>query len=1495
MYDIMETVKKTDIPTGLEVAVIGMAGRFPGAKHIDEFWDNIKNGIGSISFSSEEELSQWREYPGWSEDSNFVNSKGGLLEEKEFFDASFFGYTPKEATIMHPQLRIFHECAWEALENSGYNAESYDGLIGLFAGSASSFFWESRCFLSGQSADLGHMSARFLSDKDHLGTKVAHKLGLKGASFIISNACSTALVAIHLACRALLAGDCDMVLAGGVSIRVENDPGYFYQEGMIMSPDGLCRAFDAKAKGLIPGDGIGLVVLKLLEDALEDKDHVYAVIKGSAINNDGNRKVGYEAPSVDGQAEVIRTAYRLAGVKPGTITYIEAHGTGTELGDPIEMSALKLAFNTVKKGVCGIGSVKTNIGHLDNAAGAAGFIKTVLALTHKIIPPTLYFEIPNPEIDFIDSPFYINTRAAEWKDDHFLLRAGVSSFGMGGTNCHIVLEEAPETGTKRRSYQDRQRGQHTYQLIPLSAKTQTALDKATENFIRHLKENPTIDLADAAYTLQVGRKAFAHRRITVSSDIHEAIENLSAPDSNNVYTSYSIEEKVNVVFMFSGEGAHYRPMLMELYRIESVFREQVDRCFEMLNGRLDYDIKEFHLRRTEIPPPVLFIFEYSLVKLLMTWRVKPHSMIGHGIGVYTAACLSGVISLEDALELLVLRGNGIQEVQQESVIKKFAEKLNQVKGNRPQIPYISALSGHWITAEEASDQGYWLKHLQGIDRSAEGLTELLKNENSIFIEIGPAGILSKTLRQHTDLKANHTLINLVRQCGENAGESYYFLTQIGRLWVSGVKIDWCKINWTEKRYRLPLPTYPFERQSYWIEGNLFQVGAEMLADKSKTAKKADIADWFYLPSWKRSVLSLTEPYEGKERKENSTGSFWLVFEDACGLGSQLVQRLKRDGQEVIIVKAGSAFSVISDRLYNVNPGKNTDYDELFNELRSIGKIPGNIVHLWSVTGGSSDLDLNSVERVLDFGFYSLLYLAQTIGKRNFDNPFRITIIADNMHNVTGEEELCPAKAALVGAVKVIPQEYANIDCSCIDIVLSEKGNGNNQRLVDQLMLELSQEKPDKIAAFRGNYYWLPTFEPIRLEKKEERQIRLKEKGVYLITGGLGGIGFELANHLARKVHARLVLTGRSAFPAKEEWDRWLDTHDVEDKISLKIRKIQELEDIGAEVLVCSANVANLEEMQAVVTQAGQRFGRINGIIHAAGIPDGCVIHLRTREMTDEILSPKVIGTLVLDRLLKDVKLDFFVMCSSLSSIIPLFGQVGYSAANAFQDAFAYQKMSHPGQFYTAINWDAWKEVGMGLDTVKQLSEAQNIKDAQILLQNGILNAEGVEVFNRILGYALPQVVVSTSDLAVKIEQQSRAVLTGATREFEVETFKGKLYPRPELGTEYVAPRTEFEKTFANILKNFFGYDQVGINDNFFEFGVTSLTIIRINNLLRDELQKIIPIVVMFEYPTIASLGEYLQREEKGEPYMDNKFEEVEDLEKEEELLHDFIGLLREDS
>ncbi len=1395
---------------GCNIAVIGMAGRFGGASNIDGFWENIKSGKECISHFSAEELTGAGMAAEIVGDPSYVKSYG-VLKDKEYFDAAFFGFTPGDADLMDPQMRIFHECCWETLENAGYDPEKYEGLIGVYAGGGHNLDWEIQFRLSGKNDATGEWAVASLNNIDYLSTRIAYSLNLRGPAVTIQTACSTSLVAIHMACRALVNRECDLALAGGIEISLATKAGYFYQEGMINSPDGHCRAFDAEARGTVPGDGAGVTLLKPLADALAAGDTVHAVVKGSAVNNDGKLKVGFTAPGVNGQKTVIRAALLSAGVDPTTIGYVETHGTGTLLGDPIEIEALKQAFDTGKRGYCAIGSVKTNVGHTGTAAGAASFIKTVFMLENHLLPASLHFSAPNPAIDFENSPFYVNTRLKEWKCDKYPRRAGVSSFGIGGTNAHVVLEEytkqLPEMLlSKKENTMAVQKGggaapqgalfektapwtptKTSYYLILLSAKTPSALEQQTQNLVEYFKKNPGVNLADASYTLQVGRRPFKYRRMAVCSD----------PTGATFSDGIAETRDRPVIFMFPGQGSQYVDMGIDLYKSEPVFRQEMDRCFEILKPLIGYDLKEIlypsfeeyksnksnrsHISnmidQTEITQPVIFIIEYALAKLIMTWGIKPWAMIGHSIGEYTAAHLGGVFSLEDALKIATLRGKAMQQMpsgemlgvplpekelsplltefgelslaavngptdcvvsgppetvnrfalqllekgyksrplhtshafhsqMMDPMLAKFEKIMKQVSLHKPRIPYLSNVTGCWITPEEAVNPAYWVAHARNTVRFHDGLTELLKKaQKAVLVEVGPGRVLSTFARRSPGKTADHSIITLLRHPEENIPDDRYLLSKIGGLWLNGQTIDWQAFHSGRKKRRISLPTYPFERQPYRIAGQPFSaIDAKTVTGKARLIKKHDITDWFYAPAWKEM------PLPQSERHLFSTPTAWLVFGREDDFCKRVKTELEKQGRQVIMVYRGHSFMKKNKGEFILNPRQEENYENLFNELSALETLPRRILHLWQLTPVENrPLDNETVEEYLYTGFYSLLNIARALGKVNPGDrsQTQIDVIANHMQEVTGDELLCPAKAAILGLVKVIPQEYTHLRCRCIDMIFPD---GQEEPMLSRLLTELAYETPDPsaVVAYRHRHRWVQGFEPIRLPEPPGPSPRLKEKGVYLVTGGLGGIGLTLAHFLAQTARARLVLTGRPGFPAPGEWNRWLESHPSDDKVSGRISKIRELEKYGAEVMAVGVDVSDMEQMKTLLEKTKERFGTINGVIHSAGVPDGRLIHLRTQEFTEKILAPKIKGTLALDYLLQQQPLDFFVLCSSVDAILGGIGQAGYTAANCFLDAFAsYKTLSgSPSTLTVSINWDAWQQVGMAAETVGRVENRQ---------------------------------------------------------------------------------------------------------------------------------------------------------------------------------------------
>ncbi|MEH2283670.1 MAG: SDR family oxidoreductase [Nostoc sp.] len=1456
-YDLMEGV-----------AIIGMAGRFPGAISIESFWQNLQDGVESLSLFTDEELIAAGVPSALVNDSNYVKI-GGVLDNIDLFDAAFFDLNPKEAEVTDPQHRLFLECAWSALENAGYDSSKCENRIGVYAGASLNNYFSFD--LNNDQIGSAQLYQKMIgNDKGFLSTRVSYKLNLTGPSITVQTACSTSLVATNLACQSLQNYQCDMALAGGVSIRLPQKAGYLYEQGGALSPDGHCHAFDAKAQGTTIGNGVGVVVLKRVQDAIADGDCIYAVIKGTAINNDGSMKVGYTAPSVDGQAEAIAEAIMLAEVEPETISYIEAHGSGTALGDPIEIAALTKVFraSTEKKNFCAIGSVKTNIGHLDAAAGVAALIKTALALKHQLIPPSLNFEQPNPQIDFANSPFYVNTKLREWKTGSTPRRAGVSSLGMGGTNTHVVLEEAPTLPTSSPS--------RPWQLLALSAKTESALETATQNLSQHLMLHPDLNLADVAYTLQVGRRDFNHRQILVCSDAEDAIKALNQPASQGVLTQFQESGTRSVAFIFPGQGGLYADMGKELYETEPMFRKQVERCCLILKPHLKLDLRSViypseseqetaveKLQQTCFAQSALFVIEYALAQLWMSWGISPQAMIGQGVGEYVAATLAGVFSLEDALILVVNESS--------------TELLEKVQLNPPAIPFISNLTGTWITQAEATDPKYWAQPQQPA-HFHEGIAELLKDNQRILLEVGCGETLSTE---------ELTVLTSIPHPHEQHSDVAFLLNTLGQLWMLGIKIDWSSFYTNERRHRLPLPTYPFERQRYWLESTASEESLDrntlnhpvenqrysIELDSSSTSeitsqqsldKKPNIVDWFYIPVWKQSMP--LEFFQGEELSKQKLRC--LVFADNYGVGTEFTKRLEEHNQDAIAVRVGEQFSKLNDRMYVINPQQPDDYDALLQELQKQDFKPNAIAHLWSVTPNDALLNNKSglFEDYQHLGFYSLLFLAQAIGKQDIWDSLKLMVVTSNIHDITGDENLCPQKATVLGPCKVIPKEYRNINCSTVDLIMPSAQTSLSQKIIDNLVAELTLEQVNEIVAYRGSHRWIQTFEALPLDEHIVGKTKLREGGVYLITGGLGGIGLVLAEHLAKTLQAKLILIGRGGLPERGEWEQWLETHDSQDSISRKIQKVRSLEKLGAEVEVKSADVTNSEQMQAVIAQALQKFGQINGVIHAAGIAGGGVTQLKTRDIASNVLAAKVKGTLILEEAFKNINLDFFVLCSSKTSILGEFGQIDYCAANAFLDAYAHRHTSTSDRLTISISWDVWQEVGLAVETVLPDKIKQEREE---ILKKGILPQEGIDAFNRILGIKLPHLVVSTQDLPALIKQNNspqylQEQLTLLDSKLSSVNLSKAKHPRPNLGNDYVAPENEIEQMLAGIWQEILGIDKIGIHDNFFELGGNSINTIQIAAKANQGGLKLTS-QQFFHYQTIAELATDLCIAETIEP------------------------------
>lgn len=1365
-----------------DIAIVGMSSHLPGADSIQAYWKNLRDGISSIRKLSDEELIAAGEDPGLLRHRNYV-PYAATLDGFEMFDGEFFGFSPKESAIMDPQHRQFLETSWEALENAGHTPESFNGQVGVFAGCGmGSYFYFNIC----SNPDLVDNTGMFLlrhtgNDKDFMTTRLSHVLDLHGPSINLQTACSTSLVATHYACQSLLNGECDMALAGGVTIELPHARGYVFKENEILSPDGECHAFDHRAEGTVFGSGAGVVVLRRLADAIADGDHIWAVIKGTAVNNDGAAKAGYLAPSVDGQADAIAEAQSVANVTADTIDYVECHGTGTYLGDPIEVAALTQAFQetTDETGYCRIGSVKTNIGHTDTAAGVASLIKTSLALHHNQMPPSLGFEKPNPSIDFEHSPFRVNDRLTDWVSHKGPRRAGVNSLGVGGTNAHAVLEEAPQRSVSEES-------DWPFQILTVSGRNKGALDGNAKQLAAHLRAHPEQSLADIAFTLKEGRRGFEKRRVIVA-ETHEEAARLLEEDTPRRVHSHTALNAPDTVFMFPGGGAQFAGMARDLYETEPTFAEWMDQGLEILAKLDDRDYRSVWLpqegmlaqadealKKPSMQLPLIMIVEYALAQLWMSWGVTPAALTGHSMGENTAACVAGVMSFEDCIGLVHLRGSlfdtvpaggmlsvnlpaddlrpllsedldlgavnapelsvvsgpqsalddmetllkskdvDCQRIQidiaahsrmLDPILERFRSYLQSIQLNPPQIPLTSNRTGEMMTDAQATDPDYWVAHLRGTVHFADGIATLAK-DNRIFLEVGPGKALSALSRQHNDVNGQQVLGSL-RHPEEQIEDDKYFLETLGRIWALGGSFDWSQIWGDAKRNRVPLPTYAFQRAKYFIEPGKVQndLAPQFLM------RNDDVSEWGWKPVWRPgSAISDVDVVDGLADAEPQT---WLMFMDDAGIAARCASKLRAANHQVIEIRTGDTFSRVGDTAYVIAPERGREgYDLLIQDMLSRGLVPNRLAHFWMVTANESHRPGSSFfHRIQEQGFYSLLFLAQAIAEENLSRPLQITVVTNGATRLRDEALPYPAKSTIAGPSRVIPRELPGVTVSTLDIQLPtlpdvrfwkkaqqrEALETAQDALALSVLEDLMAEPANEIVALRGDRRFTCAMRPTAL--KADDQAPEAKDGTYLITGGFGGIGLSLAKDFAAK-GANLVLIARQDLPDRQVWDEYLTRHAPQDSISQRIRAVCILEEAGATVMVGAADVSNHAAMQTVVDDATKAFGPITGVIHGAGVVDDAPLLTKSSSSIEEVFTPKILGTEVLDQIFPDGSIDWMVLFSSSSTVTAPAGQVDYVAANEYLNAFAQSRKGGKTRVL-AINWGIWNEVGMAAEAVAQ--------------------------------------------------------------------------------------------------------------------------------------------------------------------------------------------------
>jgi acyl transferase domain-containing protein len=1346
--------------TGLEIAVVGMAGQFPGAVDIAEFWQLLRSGTEGITHFSAAQLQLAGVTATRLAEEGYVLSKG-VLTGCYLFDHQFFGYSAREAELMDPQLRKFHQLAYWTLDDAGYANQTEKQRIGVFGGAGNNPFW--------LAANLPVMGADFarnyeissLNGREFLATRSAYKLGLRGPAITVQTACSTSLVAVHLACQSLLAGECELALAGGVAIysgadiALADQSGYQYQHGMILSPDGHCRPFDQDAAGTVPADGMGMLALKRLDDALADGDGIYAVLRATAVNNDGHDKAGYTAPSVRGQVDVLQQALQASGLRPQDIGYVEAHGTGTRLGDPIEIQALSQVYQQVAAPIW-LGSVKSNIGHLDAAAGMAGLIKAILMVQQGEIPASLHFKQWNSEIAELAS-FVVPTQSMAWTQA--IRTAAVSSFGIGGTNAHAIVQSAPK---QRPEYR---REQACAELLVWSAKSAQSLEAYQSkllNFCQHA------DLTDTAYTLACRKQHLQYRRAMVLSRNTPLSENWQ-PAAGQLVSGKAIGHE-QLVFVFPGQGSDYPSMATALYRDNTVFKSQLDLCLSELSHCSTIDFRYYLFTQTErteplstnVAQPLIFAFEYALTQALLALGIRPDVMIGHSLGEYVCAVQSGMLSLSSALRLVVRRADLMQHTDEgvmlavslsaealmavlpedvdiaavnasdavvvagsiaavavlaailteqgvsykyltttrafhsrlmTPVLSTFAETLKDIVWQPPQGCWISTVTGQQIDQQVCSAD-YWCQQIRQPVLFAGSVNQLL-DKKTLFIEVGPGQALSQMIRQHPRFDASkHQVCPLVQQ--QDLGCADAALLVCAKLFVAGATPKWPQRYQPAQAKFLHTPSYVFAEHEFRpVTGGLSPMVSEQTTVESLPVQAQQL-------QWQDVSLTLS-------RSSWPIGTV-LIFSDGCsGLAGGLEHLLAQAGHRVLVIEPGEAFTKKSPRYFRMSALKPEHWQQLKQQL--IIEQPTRIIDLWPL----SSPDVGAGARRCLLMAHHLLADYPTLCWH---------LVGRQLYSLTGGSQIDPDTAYLYPAMRVLGQEISGLCSNLLDI------GADSGLTADSLLSILQSVTEQPLLLKAGRKLWQPVFQTVQLSQQGAASV-IRQGGCYLITGGTSGIGLALAIYLAETYQVQLILLSRQAG----------------DPVFLAGLKADpqfgRIQASAASVHFYGCDIADSEQCQHLALWLQTEFPQLNGVFHAAGEAGQGLHQGKTVNDLDKVLAAKVAGSQHLIAMLAQMpqSVDFLLLFSSITSWLGGVGQYDYSIANQYLDKLA----AGAAQRYPvlSLNWDTWRDVGIMANSqrvyrhpMSWLTAMPDVQPGQQLFQ-GKLEVHKIWALQEHLVYGVP--------------------------------------------------------------------------------------------------------------------------------------------------------------
>ncbi len=1554
------------------IAIIGMACRYPGGGDtVDGFWEMLRDGRDTVI---EVPPSRWDIDEYYNPDPAAVGTiytrHGAFLPDIAGWDAEFFGLSPREALRMDPQHRLLMELAWEGLENAGTSpsrlAGSRTGVMVGFMDTGGSYVrlqFERQGAAAAADPYLGQGSSLSVA-----AGRISYHLNLNGPAITIDTACSSSLVAVHLAAQSLRRGDCDLALAAGATLNFH--PVNFVQgcASSMLCPDGSCKTFDARANGYVMGEGGGVVVLEPLSKAIRNGRRIWAVLRGSAVNQDG-RSNGLTAPSRGAQVDVIRRALAAARVAPADVDYVEAHGSGTQLGDAIELSALHDVFGDRSPSrPLHVGAVKTNIGHTQAAAGVAGLIKSVLVLKNGHVPKNLHLDQPADATPDDGTVRPVGAELPLPAADRPRL-AGVSSFGLSGTNAHVVIEEAPAPdeipSTAPMAH-----------ALPVSAASGPALreqlrrlaDRLAEGLTDALTDAPAPDLADIAHTLQVGRAEHDHRCALVCSDVDDAIRRLtSAAEQVRDGARCRPKGHARVAFLLPGVGDQYPGLGQALYRDEPVFAQAVDRCVELARERSGVDLRplffpepdttagrvasgdlvamlgrdsgangtdgasgdhgEDVLGQAEIAHPFLFTVEYALATLLMDRGVVPDLLVGYSLGEYVAACLAGVFSLSDALHVVIERARLISAVPAGRMVavaageervrevlagaevdiaalngptmtvlsgfpaevhavtdrltaagiacrplrsahafhsslleparEKLAALLDSVPRQAPTVTIVSNLTGAPLTGEQATSSWYWADHLVNTVRFVDSVRYCVDGDVDAFVELGAGQTLGGLVRQSLAGDSTAAVLGTLPTlwAGGPTGDARAELLQTcGRLWELGVGVDWTGTRPGPARI-VTLPTYPFQRTPFWPEQD-----ADVLPTAWMT-RPAGPADHCYAPTWRQDTTTRLAPIA------HEPGPL-VVFTDDSGIGASLADSAEAAGCPVIEVVAGTELRRDGRRIV-IDPTVGGHYGEVFAAADTAAASTGGpvrVAHLWSLLataaatapepGQAGDDELRDAVR---FGFDSLLLAAQAFGELTTRHGLRLLTVSRGAAEILGGDALTPHQSVVHGLGRVLRSEYPGLTWGGVDLD-PEPDDQATQQAVQQIGHELlidpqpgdATATHDALVGWRRGRRWVTGWGTVELETAPDTDTSWRADGVYLITGGTRGLGMAQARHLVRAGVRKLALVGRTPLPPEPR-------PDLDARVARTLRDVAELTAAGADVLLLAADVGVPDELRGVLRRCREHFGALHGVVHAAGLPAGGMVQRRTVAEAGAVLAPKVLAMgplaeLVGPRTPVEDRPELLVLYSSAVTEFGGVGEGDYCAANTVLNAYgAALAAVAPSTRVLSVAWGPWQHDDWqeeGLKAADGLAEQVRAYRQEF----GFTDEAGCELLDRLLATAPGCVLV--------LRQPIEAARRGWSAAIDIDTLvsaasaapRGQRFPRPQLRTDFEAPRSEQEARIAEVWGAFLGIEAVGVHDPFFDLGGNSLVGIAMVLAIEKELGVPIAPAVLFEHPTVAAFA-----------------------------------------